>query len=106
VGVAESDGSGAPLAGMVLCHLGPPGQAQRDLEPVLGFGSPLDVQVSAMPYTVVNSLIDGAFPKGALNYWKANFLEDLSGEAIDRMVSRFYALPVADEHDGSRALER
>ena len=42
----------------------------------LEFGSPLDVQVGPMPYTVLNSLLDGGFPKGALNYWKAGFLSD------------------------------
>ena len=28
-----------------------------------------------MTYTVVNSLIDPAYPRGTLNYWKSNCLE-------------------------------
>jgi hypothetical protein len=28
-------------------------------------------------------MLDAAFPKGALNYWKSNFLTRLSDDAID-----------------------
>jgi len=49
--------------------------------------------VSQMPYTVVNQLIDGGFPKGALNYWKSAFMRELSDEAIDTMVEAFEACP-------------
>ncbi len=87
------DGSGARLCGAVLCHTGTPEQAGKDLEPLLTFGSPLDVPVSQMPYTVVNQLIDGGFPKGALNYWKSAFMRELSDEAIDTMVQAFEACP-------------
>ena len=33
-----------------------------------------------MPYTTLNEMIDPAFPKAARNYWKAQFLADLSDE--------------------------
>ena len=87
------DGSGAKLCGAVLCHTGPPDEAQKDLEPLLTFGSPLDTPVSLMPYTAVNQLIDGGFPRGALNYWKSAFMRELSDEAIDTMVEAFESCP-------------
>jgi hypothetical protein len=87
------DGSGAPLCGIVVGHTGPDEQAQKDLEPLLSFGSPVDVQVGPMPYTVLNSLIDGAFPKGALSYWKSAFLSELSDAAIDAMTGQFAVCP-------------
>ncbi len=87
------DGSGAKLAVFLVCHIGRPEQAEKDLEPLLGFGSPLDVQVGPMPYTAVNSMLDEGFPKGALNYWKANFLNELSDSAIDTAVERFASCP-------------
>jgi FAD/FMN-containing dehydrogenase len=91
--VHAPDGSGAPLCAAVLCHIGEPEAAQKELEPLLTFGSPLDVPVSQMPYTVVNTLIDDGFPKGALNYWKATFLRELSDDAIDTMIEAFAACP-------------
>ena len=35
-----------------------------------------------IPYAALNGMLDAAFPKGALNYWKAQFLTDLSDDAI------------------------
>jgi len=46
-----------------------------------------------MPYSQVNSMLDAAYPRGALNYWKANFLSELSDEAIDTMIESFARCP-------------
>jgi FAD/FMN-containing dehydrogenase len=46
-----------------------------------------------MSYEGLNRLLDGAFPRGALNYWKANFLTSLSDDAIDAMIERFALCP-------------
>ena len=46
-----------------------------------------------MPYPVVNTLLDPAFPKGALNYWKSGFLPNLSDSAIDILVDAFERVP-------------
>ena len=42
-----------------------------------------------MSYSAVNMLFDAGFPRGALNYWKSNFLAALPDEAIDTMIARF-----------------
>jgi FAD/FMN-containing dehydrogenase len=83
----------AKLAAIVLAHLGSTEEAEQELAPLLGFGSPLDVQVGPMPYTVLNSLLDDAFPEGALNYWKSSFLSGLSDEAIEAMVRDYASCP-------------
>lgn len=81
------------LAGVVLAHFGSAQQAEKELAPLLAFGSPLDVQVGPMPYTVLNTLLDDAFPAGALNYWKSTFLSGLPDEAIDAMVRQYASCP-------------
>jgi FAD/FMN-containing dehydrogenase len=91
--VHAPDGSGVPLAALVVCHAGDRDQAQRDLDPLVTFGSPALSQVGPMPYPEVNKMLDGGYPKGALNYWKSSFFRDLSDEAIDTMVERFAASP-------------
>jgi hypothetical protein len=48
-----------------------------------------------MPYPVVNTLLEDAFPKGALNYWKSVFLTEVSDPAIDVMVDAFERVPSA-----------
>ena len=87
------DGSGTKLAAIVVCHIGPPEEANRALDPVKRFGSPVMDVIGPMPYTVVNTLFDAGFPKGAMNYWKSNFLAALSDEAIETMIAQFADCP-------------
>ena len=42
-----------------------------------------------MPYSALNTMLDGAFPKGAFNYWKAQFVTDLSDNAIRTIAAAF-----------------
>jgi FAD/FMN-containing dehydrogenase len=87
------DGSGTKIAAVIVCHLGEPGQAERDLAPLLGYGSPAEVQVGPMPYEVVNSMLDEGYPDGSFNYWKSGFVQELSDEAIDTLVEQFARTP-------------
>jgi hypothetical protein len=87
------DGSGTKLSAVVVGHIGSEDEARRDLEPLLAFGDPLDVQVGPMPYTVLNSIVDASFPTGAFYYWKSSFLSEVSDGAIDTIVERFAACP-------------
>jgi len=87
------DGSGAKLAAVVVCHAGPPEQAERDLRVVREFGSPVMSEVGSMPYPIVNTLFDAGFPPGALNYWKSSFLDELEDGAIDTLVEQFAVAP-------------
>jgi hypothetical protein len=43
-------------------------------------------------------MIDPAFPKGALNYWKAQFLTELSDEAIRTLIAGFQECPSPMTH--------
>jgi FAD/FMN-containing dehydrogenase len=87
------DGSGAKIAAILVCHVGTPEQAEKDLASLLGFGSPLDVLVGPMPYSALNAMLDASYPKGALNYWKSSFVRELSDDAIDTLVEQFAACP-------------
>ena len=91
--VHAPDGSGMALSAFIVCHAGSSEQANADLKPLLEFGSPAMVQVGPMPYPAVNTLLDEAYPRGALNYWKSSFLADLGNEAIEAMVGTFAACP-------------
>jgi hypothetical protein len=90
--VHAPDGSGHKLAAIAVCHAGTPEQAAKDLAPLLGFGEPLVKEIGPMPYPVMNTLLDGAFPRGALNYWKSSFVSDLD-ELIDTAIERFESTP-------------
>ena len=91
--VHAPDGSGTKLAALIICHSGEPEQAERDLAPLLGWGSPLVVQVGPMPYPVMNTLLDDGFPNGSLNYWLSSFTRGLTDGAIDVALERFASIP-------------
>jgi FAD/FMN-containing dehydrogenase len=93
--VHAPDGSGAKLAAMVVCHTGDEAEAERDLEPFKTWGSPLVVDVGPMPYPVMNTILDAAFPIGSLNYWLSSFIRGLSNELIDLAIERFATVPSA-----------
>jgi FAD/FMN-containing dehydrogenase len=91
--VHAPDGSGAQLCAIPLCHCGDLAQAEADLAPLRQFGPPLLDLVQPMPYPMVNSMLDDAFPRGALNYWKSAFFTELSDAAVGTMIEAFRAVP-------------
>jgi FAD/FMN-containing dehydrogenase len=91
--VHAPDGSGTKLSALIVCHTGDLDQANRDLEPIKSFGSPLMVEVGQMPYPVINTLIDEGYPTGMLNYWLSNFTRGLDDGLFDTMIERFASTP-------------
>lgn len=87
------DGSGTEVAALVTCHCGPAAEAERAMRPLKQFGAPILDAVGPMPYCELNSMLDANYPKGALNYWKSNFLMDLSDAAIVTMIECFARCP-------------
>jgi FAD/FMN-containing dehydrogenase len=83
------DDAGTKLAAVVVCHIGPPDQVERDLAPLLGHGSPVLMEIGPLPYSVQNTLLDEGFPQGSLNYWRSRFLDDVPDGAVDALVEAF-----------------
>ncbi|HTO44398.1 MAG TPA: FAD-binding oxidoreductase [Burkholderiales bacterium] len=86
------DGS-TKIAGILLAHCGSLAEGEALATPIKAFGPPAVDHMGPLPYTVLNSLLDAAFPKGALNYWKAQFLTDLSDDCIKTLVECAAACP-------------
>ena len=84
---------GSKLAAMVTCHCGPLAAGEKAMQPLRRFGAPAMDGLGALPYSQLNTMLDDAYPKGALNYWKSSFLTRLSDDAIDAMVDCFARCP-------------
>ena len=91
--LSAPDGSGAKLAGIVLAHCGSLLDGEAAARPIKAFGPPIMDAMGPIPYCAQNGLLDAAFPKGALNYWKAQFLTELSDASIQTLVECFEACP-------------
>ena len=87
------DGSGVPIVAIAVCHCGSAEQAEKDIRPILEFGTPMISAVAVMPYPQINSMFDDAYPKGALNYWKGSLMRELDDGAIDAMIEAFGSCP-------------
>jgi FAD/FMN-containing dehydrogenase len=87
--ISAPDGSGAKLTAMVAAHCGSLPDGEAALQPFKAFGRPVLDAMGPISYCAQNALFDAGLPRGALNYWKAQFLTDLSDEAIRVLADRF-----------------
>ena len=70
------------VCGVIWCYTGPLEKAEATFEPVRRSRSPVFDHVGPMPYPVLQSLFDEVYPPGLQWYWKADFVKELSDEAI------------------------
>jgi hypothetical protein len=82
------------VAAIMWCYTGPPDDAEVRFEPVrTGLGTPIVDLVGPMPYPALQSMFDPLLPAGIQSYWRADFLRELSDEAIARHVEHGSRLP-------------
>jgi FAD/FMN-containing dehydrogenase len=87
------DGSNAKIGAIVACHSGTPEQGAAAVRPIKAFGPPAMDTLGPMPYSEMNAMLDAGYPRGALNYWKSNFLTALSDGAIDALLDCYGRCP-------------
>jgi FAD/FMN-containing dehydrogenase len=80
---------GQPACGIALAWNGDLAEGTRVVAPLKAFGSPVLDIVGPMPYTAQQSLLEAAMPPNLQNYWKAEFIHDISGDVIDAAVDGF-----------------
>jgi FAD/FMN-containing dehydrogenase len=84
---------GIPAIALMLCYNGPIEQRMEVVRPLREFGPPIVDQVGPMPYTLLQSILDPAFPSGLQIYWRSDFLKGLADDAIDTIVNRANEAP-------------
>ena len=70
------------MCGVVWCFTGPLDQAEEVFKPIRSFGPPALDLVGPMPLPMLQSMFDGLYPPGHQWYWRADFVNELSDEAI------------------------
>jgi FAD/FMN-containing dehydrogenase len=73
---------GRKACAIVWCYTGPHDKSADVLAPVREFGSPLLVGLQEMPFSVLQSAFDGLYPAGLQWYWRADFFNEITDEAI------------------------
>jgi FAD/FMN-containing dehydrogenase len=76
------DRHGEPFLAFVACWAGPLDEGERILGKIKDVAPVVAEHVGPMPYPALNGAFDGLVPTGLQHYWKANFVRELTDEAI------------------------
>ena len=78
---------GKPAVGVVICWTGEHDEGERVIAPLRKAAQPVADLVGPMPYTALQSMLDAGGPKGIRAYMKAEFLEDLDDQVIEKLIA-------------------
>jgi FAD/FMN-containing dehydrogenase len=74
------------VCGVVCCYTGSLDKAEQVVRPLREFGPPVFEHVGPIPFPMLQSAFDALVPPGLQNYWKADFVKDLTDEVIEAHV--------------------
>lgn len=81
------------VCGIVWNYTGPKEEAEETFRSIREFKEPILDMVGFMPYPTLQSMFDGLYPKGLQWYWKADFVNEIPDEAIQKHVEFGEQLP-------------
>src|SRR3954463_9553707 len=84
---------GKPVVAVVAVYAGDPDEGRRVMQPLKDIADPVADLIDVIPYTVMQSLLDALWGRGAHNYMSSAFVDELSDEAIAAAVARHAAVP-------------
>jgi len=73
---------GEPFIAIIACWSGALERGENVLKPFHDIAPVVAEMVGPMPYPAMNSAFDALVPRGLQHYWKANFVTELTDEAI------------------------
>ena len=83
---------GEKVCGLLWCYTGPVDEADSAIQPAREVAEPLFELVGEIPYPALQSMFDDLYPSGLQWYWKGNYVDELTDEAIAEHV-RFAEVP-------------
>lgn len=81
------------VCGVVWNYTGPKEKADEVFAPIRNFGPPILDFVGPIPMPALQSMFDIFYPPGLQWYWKADFFEDVSEDAMDQFINYGSDLP-------------
>ena len=87
---------GDTFLALVACWAGDVGDGERYLKPFRDAAQVVAELVGPMPYPALNSAFDALYPPGLQHYWKANFVTELTDEAIEAHLEHGSKVPAVN----------
>ena len=82
----------APILAIACCHLDPEGRAEDDLRPLRDLAPAVDA-LGPMPYQAIQGMFDAGVPRGSRNYWRSEYADRLTDEAIQAILAHSDGIP-------------
>lgn len=90
------DRHGDLFCALVNCYNGPLDEAERVLAPLRDVAEVKAGFIEVIPFPALNSAFDDLVPKGLQHYWKADFVTELTDDAIAAHVEHGKLTPVVN----------
>jgi FAD/FMN-containing dehydrogenase len=87
---------GDTFIAFVACWAGPIDEGEAIVSKVKQVAPVVAEHVGPMPYPALNTAFDGLVPAGLQHYWKANFVRELTDQAIDAHLEHGPKVPVVN----------
>ena len=85
--------SGERFFNVSACYVGPIAEGERVIKPLREYGTPAEDRIAPIPYVQLQSAGDANFPRGRRYYWKAQFMREISDQAIDTLLAAYATAP-------------
>jgi FAD/FMN-containing dehydrogenase len=90
------DRHGEPFLIFISCWAGPIEEGEAALKPLRDVAPVVAEHVGPMPYPALNSAFDELVGPGLQHYWKANFVKELTDEAIEAHLEHGPKVPAVN----------
>ena len=77
---------GKPVLSIITSYIGGVEEAQRVMQPMRDFGSPIVDSIKIKLFSEHNSALDAGQPSGMHYYWKSEYVTEIADEVIDTLV--------------------
>ena len=84
---------GKPIVAVIAVHAGEPERGRALVQPLKDLGDPIADLIGVMPYTAMQSLLDALWTRGAHNYMRSAYVNELNDAAIAAIVGQHLAVP-------------
>lgn len=77
---------GLPVCAVIPAWMGDIAKGEEVLKPLRNFEHPIADLIDEIPYTTLQSMLDGAAPAGMRRYWKSAQFPELTDELLDILI--------------------
>ena len=84
---------GNKACGIAVAYPGDLAEGERIVAPIKAFGTPVLDVIGPMPYLAQQAMLEQAMPPHLLNYWKADFVQEVSDDVIGITVEAYSRVP-------------